>query len=54
MVVLIMKFSFSKIDPWFLSKLRNIVNAEDQLLKYENINQLEPNFFFQIKTTWIL
>ena len=32
-----------------MSKLRNIVNAEDQLLKHENINQLEPNFFFKLK-----
>ena len=30
-------FSFSKIDPWFISKLRNIVNAEDQLVKLGNI-----------------
>ena len=42
-------FSFSKIDPWFLSKLRNIVEAEDQLLNYENITQLESNFFFKLK-----
>jgi len=42
-------FSFSKIDPWFLSKLRNIINAEDQLLKYENINQLGYNFLFNLK-----
>ena len=42
-------FSFSKIDPWFLSKLRNIVNAEDQLLKYEDINQLSYNFLFNLK-----
>ncbi|AAZ57718.1 carbamoyl-phosphate synthase large subunit [Prochlorococcus marinus str. NATL2A] len=42
-------FSFSKIDPWFLSKLRNIVEAEDQLLNYENITQLEPNFLFKLK-----
>ena len=42
-------FSFSKIDPWFLSKFRNIVNAEDKLLKYENINQLETNFLFKLK-----
>jgi len=42
-------FSFSKIDPWFLSKFRNIVNAENKLLKYENINQLESNFLFKLK-----
>ena len=42
-------FSFSKIDPWFLSKLRNIVNAEEQLLKYESINQLDYNFLFKLK-----
>jgi len=42
-------FSFSKIDPWFLSKLRNIVKAEDQLLKYDDINQLSYNFLFKLK-----
>ncbi len=42
-------FSFSKIDPWFLSKLRNIVIAEDQLLKYKNINQVSSNFLFKLK-----
>ena len=42
-------FSFSKIDPWFLSKLRNIVNAEYQLIKYENINKLGYNFLFKLK-----
>jgi len=42
-------FSFSKIDPWFISKLRNIVNAEDQLVKLGNINELSPNFLFKLK-----
>ncbi len=42
-------FSCSKIDPWFLSKLRNIVNAEDQLLKYDNIDELSYNFLFRLK-----
>ncbi len=42
-------FSFSKIDPWFLSKLRNIVNAEDKLLEYDSIDQLDYNFLFQLK-----
>ena len=42
-------FSFSKIDPWFIAKLRNIVNAEDQLVKLGNINELSPNFLFKLK-----
>ncbi|MBW3041854.1 carbamoyl-phosphate synthase large subunit [Prochlorococcus marinus] len=42
-------YSFSKIDPWFLSKLRNLVNAEAQLLKYKNINHLSSNFLFKLK-----
>tara|TARA_B100000579_G_scaffold294396_1_gene244669 strand:+ start:161 stop:3469 length:3309 start_codon:yes stop_codon:yes gene_type:complete len=42
-------FSFSKIDPWFLSKLRNIVNAENELHKFNNVNQLSYNFLFYLK-----
>ncbi len=42
-------YSFSKIDPWFLSKFRNIVNAENQLLSYQNINQLSKDFLFNLK-----
>ena len=42
-------YSFSKIDLWFLSKLRNLVKAEDMLLKLENIDQLDFNFLFNLK-----
>jgi len=42
-------YSFSKIDHWFLSKLRNIVNAENELLKLDNANQLTTNFLLNLK-----
>ena len=42
-------YSFSKIDPWFLSKLRNIVDAENELLKFKNIDQLSSDFLFNLK-----
>ncbi len=42
-------YSYSNIDPWFLSKLRNIVNAENQLINYGDISLLNFNFLFNLK-----
>ncbi|WP_269622991.1 carbamoyl-phosphate synthase large subunit [Prochlorococcus marinus] len=41
--------SLSHIDLWFLSKLRNIVNAETRLKKLNNISNLDPKFLFELK-----
>ncbi len=42
-------YSISKIDMWFLSKLRNIINAESLLEKNNNIDQISYDSFLNLK-----
>ncbi len=42
-------YSFSKIDIWFLSKLRNIINAESLLEKIDNLDQINFDLFLRLK-----
>ncbi len=41
--------SLSKIDLWFLSKLRNLYNTEDQILKGRSIYDLRQCDLFELK-----
>ena len=41
--------SLSNIDPWFISKLRNIFNLETSLLNNINLNDLTPSDLFKLK-----
>ncbi len=42
-------YDFSKIDMWFLSKLRNIINAENLLEKIDDIDQIGFELFLNLK-----
>ncbi len=42
-------YSFSNIDMWFLSKLRNIINAEIFLEKIANLDQIGFDLFLRLK-----
>ena len=39
----------SKIDPWFLAKLRRIVEAEARLIKGKSLDQLDADSLFEAK-----
>ncbi len=39
----------SKIDPWFLAKLRNIVDLENSYLKNRSLRELDYNKLFELK-----
>jgi len=39
----------SKIDPWFLAKLRRIIEAEANLLKGKSLDQLDAESLFEAK-----
>ncbi len=41
--------SLSRIDTWFISKLRNIINIEQNLLVNKNLNQLDSDSFLALK-----
>ncbi len=47
-------YSLTKIDKWFLSKLRNLINLEQTYLTRKELNDLEPTILFELKKTWIL
>ncbi len=42
-------YNLSNIDKWFLDKLRNILNIEEQHLKGRHLNELSRNDFFELK-----
>ncbi len=42
-------YSFSKIDKWFLSKLRNIINAESFLEKIDSPDKIGFDLFLNLK-----
>ena len=39
----------SKIDPWFLAKLRRIIEAEARLIKGKSLDQLDADSLFETK-----
>ena len=39
----------SKIDPWFLAKLRRIIQAEARLIKGKSLDQLDADSLFEAK-----
>ncbi len=41
--------NISKVDIWFLSKLRNIINLENQLLIDNNLTNINAEEFFELK-----
>jgi carbamoyl-phosphate synthase large subunit len=40
----------SHIDPWFLAKLRGLINAESDILKGKNLEDLDEEMLFKLKT----
>ncbi len=42
-------FSLCKVDPWFLSKLRNIVDAQKTLLESKSLEEIDKNSMFKLK-----
>ncbi|EAU73985.1 carbamoyl-phosphate synthase large subunit [Synechococcus sp. RS9916] len=41
--------ALSRIDPWFLAKLRTLINAEASLLKGRSLEQLDADVLLQLK-----
>ena len=39
----------SRIDPWFLAKLRRIIEAEARLIKGKSLDQLDADGLFEVK-----
>ena len=39
----------SRIDPWFLAKLRRIIEAEARLIKGKSLDQLDADSLFEAK-----
>ncbi len=42
-------YEISKIDPWFISKLRNIIVAEQNILKNKELEQISPVELLELK-----
>ncbi|MCK7533970.1 MAG: hypothetical protein MZV63_24560 [Marinilabiliales bacterium] len=42
-------YELTKIDKWFLYKLKNIINIKNELVCYKTIEELPPTSFFHAK-----
>ena len=45
-------YELTKIDPWFLGKLKNIVDYKHKLSQYNKVEDLPPVSCFILRATW--